>query len=888
MKKSALIMLTAALAFTACQEMETTPLEEGNVLSAVIEQDDMTKTVMDDNNNILWSENDQIVAFMKSSYGHKYQVKPAFVGKSYADFSRVTSGNGNDLSAGNEWEHNIAYYPYSETIECLKSGDHYALEVVLPSEQTYVAESFGNGAMAMVAVSEDNDITFRNVLGGMKLQLKGSATITSIKVEGKNNEKLSGAAVVTAYTDGTKPSITMSSDASTSVTLNCFSGIQLNEQTATEFIITIPPVIFSKGFTVTITDTESNEYELDSGKQNEVKRSSLLVMPPIDIQEKVVSTRMLKLVSVDYDSYQVKITVPETVGPDGNIVRYNFGDEAVTNENINIKQLSYDLMLQWNGGERNTTDVNKTIIIQETIDNEGSYIIQPIAPGEPTVFIAGEYTRDGQLVGEPEIIRFKTKEPSVLNEEIDVEVSDISAIDATITIIPDDGIYQYCMLVLDEGTYNYLLQNIVSETDLQWFVSSYYAMYNYGAYSRTGSVVTQLSNHFSVVPPADTKYHILITGMGDEYGTSQCFKHIEFHTDKKRLSPPSILVTPLPEKSTHNSAVFNVKCTSVDDPDAGMCVAGIWVANYDFDWGVMLNSGYSLEELLKEGYSFSAEELEMINSDEGYEMSVPTIDGMTMRLGVLGYNEEHTPNDLNYDDIRQCPAIADIKTPFLVKPSVDSEFLTTDILEGDWIMTATDANGNPLETTVSIIRGYKAGRDYPADFSGNNEQEDETFEQFQEQVEIFNQKRLTDKNSLLLQGWFQDWRDENGPYALRTPYDLLMAQDYVAYNCEQLFYDAGPKLIIEVDSNGDLIARTEEESLSGCWWSGFNYQSYCSTLVWDQIPQNYLDFPIEISEDKKTMVIKPVDGDYYLNLVGIDQWGGVPITIKSDIILKKK
>lgn len=883
MKKSALIMLTAALSFTACQVMETTPLEEGNVLSAVIEQDDMTKTVMDDNNNILWSENDQIVAFMKSSYGHKYQVKPAFVGKSYADFSRVTSGNGNDLSAGNEWEHNIAYYPYSETIECLKSGDHYALDVVLPSEQTYVAESFGNGAMAMVAVSEDNDITFRNVLGGMKLQLKGSATITSIKVEGKNNEKLSGAAVVTAYTDGTKPSITMSSDASTSVTLNCFSGIQLNEQTATEFIITIPPVIFSKGFTVTITDTEGNEYELDSGKQNEVKRSSLLVMPPIDIQEIVVSTRMLKLVSVDYDSYQVQITVPETVGPDGNIVRYTFGDEAVFNDNINIKQSNYDLMLQWNGGERNTTDVNKTIIIQETIDNEGSYIIQPIAPGEPTIFIAGEYTRDGQLVGEPEIIRFKTKEPSVLNEDIDVKVTDISAIDATITIVPDSGIYLYCMLVLDEATYNYLLQNIVSETDLQWFVSSYYAMYDYGVYPLTGSIETQLSNYF-FVPPADTKYHILITGMGDRNGTSQCFKHIEFHTDKKRLSPPSILVTPLPEKSTPNSAVFNVKCTSVDDPDAGMCVAGICVANYDFYWGVMLNSGYSLEELLKEGNSFSAEELEMINSDEGYEMSVPACDGMTIRLGVLGYNEEHTNNDLNYKDITQCPAIADIKTPFLVKPSVDSEFLTTDILEGDWIMTATDANGNPLETTVSIIRGYKAGRDYPADFSGNNEQEDETFEQFQEQVEIFNQKRLTDKNSLLLQGWFQDWRDENGPYALRTPYDLLMAQDYVAYNCEQLFYDAGPKLIIEVDSNGDLIARTKEESLSGCWWSGFNYQSCCSNLAWDQIPQKFLDFPIEISEDKKTMVIRPVDGDYYLNLVGINQC----ITIKSDIILKKK
>ena len=885
MKKLLLVLMSVFFTLTACVEEISHPEVNYPEIHATI-QNSQTKTVMDEHNNIRWSTGDQVVAFMKSSLGLKYQIKDAYVGKTSGYFSKVMTTPADEIGAGTALDHNIAYYPYSETVVVEKSLNIYILDVVLPDEQTYTAESFGNNSFPMVAVSEDNDFTFKNVCGGIKFQFKGDKKISSIKISGNNEEKLSGHADVYAYSDNADPTIEMSSSASTSVVLNCGDGIQLDEEIPTEFIISLPPVSFSKGFVVTITDTEGNIYELNSGKQNEVKRSSLLVMPPIDIQEKVVSTRMLKLVSVDYDSYQVEITVPETVGPDGNIVRYTFGDAAVFNDNINIKQLSYDLMLQWNGGERNTTDVNKVITIQATDEEE--YYINPIAPGEPTVFIAGEYTRDGQLVGEPEIIRFKTKEPSVLNEEIDVEVSDISAIDATITIIPDDGIYQYCMLVLDEGTYNYLLQNIVSETDLQWFVSSYYAMYNYGAYPLTGSIETQLSNHFVVVPPADTKYHILITGMGNEYGTSQCFRHIEFRTNKKRLNPPSILVTPLPDKSTSTSAVFHIKCTSVDDPDAGMCVAGIFVANYDFYWGVMLNSGYSLEELVKEGNSFSAEELEMINSDEGYEMSVPACDGMTMRLGVLGYNEEHTPNDLNYDDIRQCPAIADIKTPFLVKPSVDSEFLTTDILEGDWIMTATDANGNPLETTVSIIRGYKAGRDYPADFSGNNEQEDETFEQFQEQVEIFNQKRLTDKNSLLLQGWFQDWRDENGPYALRTPYDLLMAQDYVAYNCEQLFYDAGPKLIIEVDSNGDLIARTEEESLSGCWWSGFNYQSYCSNLVWDQIPQNYLDFPIEISEDKKTMVIRPVDGDYYLNLVGIYQWGGVPSTIKSDIILKKK
>lgn len=884
MKKLLLVLMSVFFTLTACVEEISHPEVNYPEIHATI-QNSQTKTVMDEHNNIRWSTGDQVVAFMKSSLGLKYQIKDAYVGKTSGYFSKVMTTPADEIGAGTALDHNIAYYPYSETVVVEKSLNIYRLDVVLPDEQTYTAESFGNNSFPMVAVSEDNDFTFKNVCGGIKFQFKGDKKISSIKISGNNEEKLSGHADVYAYSDNADPTIEMSSSASTSVVLNCGDGIQLDEEIPTEFIISLPPVSFSKGFVVTINDTEGNIYELNSGKQNEVKRSSLLVMPPIDIQEKVVSTRMLKLVSADYNSYKVQITVPETVGPDGNIIRYNFCNEAIVNEYINYHLWSYDIFLQYNGGERNTTDVNKTIIIQETIDNEGSYIIQPIAPGEPTVFIAGEYTRDGQLVGEPEIIRFKAKEPSVLNEDIDVKVTDISAIDATITIVPDSGIYLYCMLVLDEATYNYLLQNIVSETDLQWFVSSYYAMYNYGAYPLTGSIETQLRNYFIDAPPADTKYHILITGMGDRNGTSQCFKHIEFHTDKKRLSPPSILVTPLPEKSTPNSAVFNVKCTSANDPNAGMCVKGAWGAAYDFEWGTLTNNGFTVYSSLKEnGIPFSAEELAMINSNDGYEMSVSSCDGMTMRLGVIGYNEEHTPNDLNYDDIRQCPAIADIKTPFLVKPSVDSEFLTTDILEGDWIMTATDANGNPLETTVSIIRGYKAGRDYPADFSGNNEQEDETFEQFQEQVEIFNQKRLTDKNSLLLQGWFQDWRDENGPYALRTPYDLLMAQDYVAYNCEQLFYDAGPKLIIEVDSNGDLIARTKEESLSGCWWSGFNYQSCCSNLAWDQIPQKFLDFPIEISEDKKTMVIRPVDGDYYLNLVGINQC----ITIKSDIILKKK
>ena len=324
MKKS-LIYIAALTLIAACNKVETpVPSQDTDVITAQIEQETSTKTYMDAHNNIRWSEGDQIVGFMKSSLGLKYRILSSSVGKTSAFFEKVSGGN-DYVGAGTEWDHNVVYYPYSDAVEAEKSGNNYALNIVLPSEQTYASESFGNGSMAMVAVSEDNDITFRNVLGGMKLQLRGTQKVKSIKLEGKNNEKLSGAATVTAYTDETKPAITMASGASKSVSLNCGSGVQLNESTATEFIIALPPVLFSKGFTVTITDTESKTYTVETDKANTVLRSSILNMPAFKLgnnpseeepgdDELIVPVVTVSLSSTslklyDGDTYQLTATV---------------------------------------------------------------------------------------------------------------------------------------------------------------------------------------------------------------------------------------------------------------------------------------------------------------------------------------------------------------------------------------------------------------------------------------------------------------------------------------------------------------------------------------------------------------------------------------------------
>lgn len=279
MKRLLFALLVFVFVFAACEKDESILELSIQEIYASIETEEQTKTVLDEKNNVRWSSCDQIVAFMKTSLGVKYQIKDEYIGQTSGYFSKVSSGSSDDLGAGMELNHNVVYYPYSKEIDVERSNDNYFLNVVIPSTQKYVANSFDNGAFPMVAVSDDNDISFKNVCGGIKLQLKGSAKIKKIKLQGANNELLSGSATVTCFSEGSAPIVEMGDNASKVLVLDCGEGVQLNENVATAFIMTLPPTEFKKGFTVTIVDTKGKEEIMSTEKLNNVKRSTLLVMP---------------------------------------------------------------------------------------------------------------------------------------------------------------------------------------------------------------------------------------------------------------------------------------------------------------------------------------------------------------------------------------------------------------------------------------------------------------------------------------------------------------------------------------------------------------------------------------------------------------------------------
>lgn len=288
MKIRVLYLFAVLVALISCTNEEVATVVSGNdEFYCSIENEESTKTSLGKNNNVTWSAEDQLIIFKKSSIPSKYQISESHVGKTSGSFYKI---NSDEFNAGSELDHNVALYPYQENVEITKldsdspTSSYKITGYTFPAEQAYEENSFANGAFPMAAISDDYDLTFRNICGGIKLQLKGTQKVISIKIEGKNNEILTGNSDIILYSDDTlTPIITMAPNGSTEVTLKCGVGVQLNENTATEFIIALRELIFCTGFTVTITDSESKTHIIETDKANTVLRSSLLVMPVLTI-----------------------------------------------------------------------------------------------------------------------------------------------------------------------------------------------------------------------------------------------------------------------------------------------------------------------------------------------------------------------------------------------------------------------------------------------------------------------------------------------------------------------------------------------------------------------------------------------------------------------------
>ena len=313
------ISLLAVLAICGCQvkemDLETSESKnepEAKVFTAVIENDTPvdTKTILGNSGKVLWKQGDQVSVFAGNQLNQRYQVTDDSDGQTEATLKFLAAPG----SAGNNINNNVAYYPHSLLIDCIPVGDYgYDIRNInIPATLSYAENSFSNGAFPMAAVTsstEDMNFTFKNLLGGLKLQLKGNVNVNTITVTGNNNEDLAGKGDVSVAFGGV-PYINLNENRSKTVTLNCY-GVQLNETTATVFIIPLPPVTMANGFTVTVTGTDGQSVEIKTTKPQTIERSKLLKMP----EKNIITHTFVDLgLSVKWATCNVGATAPEEYG----------------------------------------------------------------------------------------------------------------------------------------------------------------------------------------------------------------------------------------------------------------------------------------------------------------------------------------------------------------------------------------------------------------------------------------------------------------------------------------------------------------------------------------------------------------------------------------------
>ena len=298
MKKTLTISVLAALVLCGCQkeELKIEKTTEQKTFTAEIESeiDDAaaTKTSLGDKGAVLWKVGDEVSIFAGNTANAEYKVTEVTDENTRAVLSPVSSS---ETGTGA----NVAYYPYSSALALASADDAYTIgNIKLPAIQKYAQASFADGAFPMAAVSDNATLKFKNILGGLKLQLTGTAKVRSISVTARNGESLCGSANVTVSSTG-NPAITLSDATATTVTLDCGTeGVQLDETTATPFIIALPPVTMSSGFTVTVTDTDGKTMDISTTSSKTIARSTLLKMKSVTFAGEDPSQKPFTITSV--------------------------------------------------------------------------------------------------------------------------------------------------------------------------------------------------------------------------------------------------------------------------------------------------------------------------------------------------------------------------------------------------------------------------------------------------------------------------------------------------------------------------------------------------------------------------------------------------------------
>ena len=320
-----LFCLLAALAISCVKDQQEViqTITDDPVFYATIEEpgNPVTRVFADNQLRVLWNADDRVSIFNKSTYNRQYRFDGQD-GDNSGAFKVVPS---DDFVTSNPLDYVYSVYPYNANSKISNDGE---ITVYLPAEQFYREDSFGLGANTMVAVTQGDELMFKNLCGYFAIKLYGdNVSVSSITLKGNNNEPLAGKATVVAQTDAALTLQMDPTEATKELTITCATPVTLGStaETATTFWFVIPPTTFANGFTLTVNDGSGGTFvKTTTGslviKRNVLKKSAALEVVIENCQPNNV---------IYYTSSDEKIITPSN--PDV------FGANIVSNEYVDGK-----------------------------------------------------------------------------------------------------------------------------------------------------------------------------------------------------------------------------------------------------------------------------------------------------------------------------------------------------------------------------------------------------------------------------------------------------------------------------------------------------------------------------------------------------------------------
>lgn len=376
-KKSPFLCFTGFLglliisSLSACSEAETAPeqyLHEslGNVgrferYTASIEVpeiDSGTRVYVDGSMNVRWESGDRISIFNGTSENQEFKFTGQ-TGDKICAYERAATSSG---STGTfETAHIYAVYPYRATTKLLEEGK---ISYTFPEGQTYRADTFGPGANAMVAVSDNSNLSFKNLGGLLSLSLYGDGvSVSSITLQGNKGEALSGTATVNVSTDAA-PSFTFGANASKRLILNCVEPVKLGASAskATVFWISVPPALFPEGFSITVTGPDGATFVKSTNKKYSFQRNKVFRMAAVAVQMQTAQVPVPSKVDMGtksgalWGSFNVGADKPEDFGD-----YYAWGETEVKDDYT---------WANYRFGTKTTLNKYNTLSANGTVDNK--------------------------------------------------------------------------------------------------------------------------------------------------------------------------------------------------------------------------------------------------------------------------------------------------------------------------------------------------------------------------------------------------------------------------------------------------------------------------------------------------------------------------------------